>query len=240
MKPQIKILAGVLLAISTSASAQGVQCLPCPAGTYSGGASTSCTPCPIGTYQDSIGAASCKTCASLADSDQVGMTECPTGCAGGQYANGTVCITCPPGSYCPKGVANPMPCTSGNYCPESSSLPVPCSAGTYQQNAGAASCTTCPSDYHSLAGASACTKCTSYTKGPIYDNNGYNWYFGNKGDYIYCKFDSSGACVLDSSQSTGGCKGYAGPGYNDCAVDNSNGATLREQANRFCKNGGSF
>jgi hypothetical protein len=147
-------LAGVLLAISTSASAQGVQCMPCPAGTYAAAGATECTPCPAGTYQPSIMASSCMTCAR----------------------------------------------------------------GTF-----------------SSAGASVCKECPSYTKGPISGGKGY---FGNSSAYIYCKLNSNISCVLDSSQSSGGCYGVGWLGliYNGCSDD----SYLRESAGRFCKNGGSF
>ncbi|MDR2098522.1 MAG: hypothetical protein LBO78_00660 [Rickettsiales bacterium] len=108
MKPQIKILAGMLLAISTSASAQGVQCLPCPAGTYAAAGATECTPCPAGKYCP-FGTSAPQTCPSGQVPDSSKST-C-TACAPGMYSNagGASCAICPAGYYCP-GNSDKKPC----------------------------------------------------------------------------------------------------------------------------------
>ena len=66
----------------------------------------------------------------------------------GEYSNGTSCVPCPKGTYCPALTANPVPCRSGTYatatgstfcqlcpagfaCQNASNAPVPCSAGFY-------------------------------------------------------------------------------------------------------------
>ncbi|MDR2098941.1 MAG: hypothetical protein LBO78_02850 [Rickettsiales bacterium] len=73
-------LAGMLLAISTSAGAQGVMCLPCLPGTYSDGTMTACKPCPAGTYQPNIMAGSCITCREEEEQyqDETGQISCKT------------------------------------------------------------------------------------------------------------------------------------------------------------------
>jgi hypothetical protein len=202
-------LAGIMLAISTSASTQGTQCLPCPAGTYAAAGATNCTPCPAGRYCPS-GVASPQTCPAghVPDSTQ------------------SSCTVCKIGTYATAGMAS---CT-------------PCPAGKYQPNITASSCITCPSGtFSAAAGTSSCTTCKTYTSGKIPGDDGY---FNYDGSYIYCTTSGATsttgatACVLDSSQSGGGCGNYNSV-YN-CSDASSRGTNLRGAASRFCANGGSF
>jgi hypothetical protein len=192
-----------LLTISTSAGAQGVQCMPCLAGTYAAAGATECKPCPYGTYQPNIMAGSCITCP--------GGKYCPSGASAPQ--------TCPGGKYCPlEGRATE--CPIDHYCPQGSTSPI-----------------ICPSGYKSIVSSSSCTKCPSYTQGPIAGGNNY---FNRSNSFIYCKLHYNGDCVLDLSQSHGGCVGSNYSGSNYCSDTGSNGVTLRDLANSFCANGGSF
>ena len=52
----------------------------------------------------------------------------------GEYTNGTNCI----------------PCEKGSYCPTTSSSPVSCAAGTYANVTGMSSCIVCPPGYHCI------------------------------------------------------------------------------------------
>lgn len=77
----------------------------------------------------------------------------------GQYSNGTACLECPKGHYCPSSSSSPIPCQSGTYadtisstscllcpagsaCVDASSSPVSCSVGTYSV-AGQIKCSVC-------------------------------------------------------------------------------------------------
>jgi hypothetical protein len=116
-----------------------IQCILCPAGTYSStiGSST-CIPCNPGTYSTTIGAISSSVCAQ---------------CAAGSYSKAygsTSCSSCI-GSYSS---------TSG------SSSCILCSAGYYSSTVGATSsstCVSCPSNTYSYAGSSSCSSCSSGT-----------------------------------------------------------------------------
>ena len=66
----------------------------------------------------------------------------------GEYSNGTACLECPKGHYCPSSSSTPIACQSGTYadttsstacqlclagysCVDASQSPVSCSVGTY-------------------------------------------------------------------------------------------------------------
>ncbi|CAD7972290.1 unnamed protein product [Amoebophrya sp. A120] len=63
-------------------SADGVTCLPCPAGTASAAlglaSALGCVSCPAGTYSDTVGATSCKPCDHGAQVCPIGSTSNPS------------------------------------------------------------------------------------------------------------------------------------------------------------------
>jgi hypothetical protein len=63
-------------------------------------------------------------------------------CGVGEYWNGTSCVACPAGSYCP-GDGYKYLCPSGSYCPSGASAPTPCAAGSYCPS-GSSSTSPCP------------------------------------------------------------------------------------------------
>jgi hypothetical protein len=132
-----------MLAISTSASAQGVQCMPCLAGTYAAAGSTSCTPCPAGKY-----------CPSGASAPHT----CPAGYA--PDSTKTSCVICGAGTYAAAGATECKPCPAETYQPNI-------------MVGSPSSCKPCPAGTTSSVGASACIKCASYTAGPIPGDKGY-------------------------------------------------------------------
>jgi mucin-19 len=116
-----------------------IQCILCPAGTYSStiGSST-CIPCNPGTYSTTVGATSSSVCAQ---------------CAAGSYSKAYGSISC---SSCIGSYSS----TSG------SSSCILCSAGYYSSTVGATSsstCVSCPSNTYSYAGSSSCSSCPSGT-----------------------------------------------------------------------------
>lgn len=83
----------------------------------------------------------------------------------GEYSNGTACVPCPVGFYCPSPLAAPQACTQGTYqtstgqtsclsCPSGqscinrSATPVDCSAGYFSQT-GDGNCQVGYSCFHS-------------------------------------------------------------------------------------------
>jgi hypothetical protein len=125
------------------------------------------------------------------------------------------CTACPAGTYQPNIMAGScITCPAGSYCPQGATSPIACGGNTF-----------------SAAGAAACRTCPSYTKGPIPGGNGL---FNSGGSAIYCKWTGT-ACVLDSSQSYGGCQIVTNGNQLTACANDSN---LQLLANFFCANGG--
>jgi hypothetical protein len=75
----------------------------------------------------------------------------PTPCEKGTYQPNTgqsVCIDCPPGSYCPweeqVGPHEAKLCDPGYYCKINSNKQIPCEQGKYQDKRGQTDCLACP------------------------------------------------------------------------------------------------
>ena len=136
--------------------------LPCPNGTYGrpGESLPSldlCEPCDPGSYCNGVGRSNTSGLCSVGFYCPEGSTSshdpsneceagyhCPEGsgaqrpCNDGFYQNETQqgsCKVCPPGFYCPPGIAvsSPFDCPSGHYCPNGTKLDTenPCPPGTF-------------------------------------------------------------------------------------------------------------
>lgn len=133
----------------------------CPVGNYCEAGSSVPSVCPANTFNPTQGAASsssCQNCPSNTSSPP-GAASCSPSCPAGQYWNGTNCIICPPGFYCPVGNNVPILCPSGYFCSEGSTVPVACPQNTYSPIPGAASsaaCLTCAPGSTSGSGSSGC------------------------------------------------------------------------------------
>lgn len=86
-------------------------------------------------------------------------------CAAGKfmaYFNATSssdCVDCPPGSFCVKSSAHPLPCPPGYYSTSAgASSCTQCSAGYYCPT-GSSLQTICPNGYYASAGSYECDKC---------------------------------------------------------------------------------
>uniref|UniRef100_A0A7M5XIK9 Tyrosine-protein kinase ephrin type A/B receptor-like domain-containing protein n=1 Tax=Clytia hemisphaerica TaxID=252671 RepID=A0A7M5XIK9_9CNID len=129
-------------------------------------------PCSEGEYQPEEGKDFCLPVPSgLVVTD--GKT--PKECQAGEYSNGTACVECPKGFYCPSSTTTPIVCKAGTYanalsstscqlcpsgysCLNAADAPVACTAGSYSV-AGQIKCTTCPTGQFSYNTASSCSPC---------------------------------------------------------------------------------
>ncbi|MBK8966931.1 MAG: lamin tail domain-containing protein [Lewinellaceae bacterium] len=70
------------------------------------------------------------------------------------------CQPCPPGSFCPDGIAS-VPCPAGYYSNVSGSAScIPCAAGSFNATTGATVCTKClAGEFSDVAAATECTAC---------------------------------------------------------------------------------
>jgi Tyrosine-protein kinase ephrin type A/B receptor-like/Secretion system C-terminal sorting domain len=129
-----------LRALSMQLQVRLVQCLDCPAGTYSDiSGSSNCNDCPTGTYNPNIAAntaGACINCPAGTYNDVGGASTC-INCLAGTFNPNTgsnlssACANCPVGQFSALGAAN---C---NDCP----------IGTYNPNIGAEVCTDCPTNF---------------------------------------------------------------------------------------------
>ncbi|EDO39339.1 predicted protein, partial [Nematostella vectensis] len=93
----------------------------------------------------------------------------------GTFVNGTHCIPCHVGHYCPSQSNKPQVCPSGTFanetgsvvckacpagyaCLDPSTTPAPCGIGEYSIN-GQSTCTKCPDGSYSAGGSSRCVEC---------------------------------------------------------------------------------
>ena len=78
----------------------------------------------------------------------------------------TACTVCPPGRYCPDGIAVLL-CAAGAFqAVEGQTACLPCTAGTYNPVEGATSCLACDAGtYNGNVGATACQSCGSCAAG---------------------------------------------------------------------------
>ncbi len=151
---------GLYLYIGAYEEGGGLECLQCPAGTFSGRDTNVCIPCPSGTYGDVTAMGACKACPSgeIAPPGSTACVECtypqiPTEdrrmCQ--DCPKGTVClaygevVTCPAGTYGAYTGATSldacMTCPPGQVCGDPSA-PEQCPPNTYSE-AGASSMLEC-------------------------------------------------------------------------------------------------
>ncbi len=156
----------------------GNSCLTCPAGTYSGVASTSCTNCPAGTYSGA-GAGSCTNCpaGTYSGARASSCTNCEAGtysgvraasctnCAAGTYSGvkAASCTNCPAGTYSGAKAASCTNCPAGTYSGAKAASCTNCAAGTYQPNPRSSSCLNCTAGTYSGVKATSCTNCPAGT-----------------------------------------------------------------------------
>ncbi len=70
------------------------------------------------------------------------------------------CQPCPPGSYCPDGLAA-VPCPAGRFSNVTGSVScIPCAAGSFNATTGATVCTKCPAgEFSAATGSTVCEDC---------------------------------------------------------------------------------
>ena len=167
-------------------STDGLTCITCPSGAYSGSGAGSCTACP----SNSNSAAGASACACNAGYFSASGTAPCNQCPVGQYSispGSTVCSSCMPGSY------------SGTAGASSASTCTSCPAGSFTSVIGASACYLCPAGYYSTApGAPTNTVCSSCAAG------GYSTASGaqSSGTCIQCSVGSYSAAAGASSAST--------------------------------------
>jgi len=125
-------------------SANLIDCLPCPAGTYCNKniSATSVIPCPAQYY-----------CPE-------GSINFNTHCQAGYYCPfaATSQQPCPAGSFCPKSSSIPTNCPTGSYCPAGVAKPLECEAG-YQCPSGSSMQVICQKNFYALPGSGVCILC---------------------------------------------------------------------------------
>ena len=156
---------------------------PCYRGTTPNSLNNACISCPSGSYCDTP--ATPTTCPAGYYCSPIGFTQfsgsnaaaCPSG-----YYNPntgasliTNCLSCPAGSYCPKGSSSVLACPKGHYCLQYSYLPdnFPCPIGTYSSLASqtsAAICLSCPIGHYCPQGYSINLPCIAGTYCPLGSN----------------------------------------------------------------------
>ena len=130
-----------------SASVDGRVCLPCTAGTISGGAgSAGCTNCTAGSHQVGLACA-----------------LCTTGTYTGRPGLDT-CSDCPAGTSSPAdGASSCQPCAAGHVSSAKASACTRCTAGQFA-NTGTWTCDTCASGFVSVGdGWTECRACEAGT-----------------------------------------------------------------------------
>jgi hypothetical protein len=133
-----------------------MNCLACPAGTFSPNLKSSnysCTACPAGSFSLTPQSEECIKCPAGSISTVVG-------------ANYNPCVLCPAGSYSSvNGSSVCTKCPNGTFSDTvgaTSQLCVPCAKGTFSIGEGNKNCTSCPVGTFSNqlgSGVDSCTKC---------------------------------------------------------------------------------
>ena len=153
-------------------------CLPCAAGTYSGGGAMSCTSCSVGTYSNGGaaygctacgeglisggGAASCTACGAgqAGDAAHSACVDCPAGWAS-TPPTWPACYQCTAGRYSTRTLCRD--CAAGQWSAAGASACTNCDAGSYSGWEGWIRCNACGAGWSSAAGSSACTQCVAGT-----------------------------------------------------------------------------
>ena len=153
---------------------RGVDPQPCPPGQYQPWAKNwwnwaPCQGCPPGTYSG-LGAGSC--------------SQCPAGSYTPNWQS-TGCLTCPAGSSCPPGSANPALCIMGTYSLAAASACLQCPAGTYVSVVGSTWYKDCPPGFSCPPGSISPIICPLGTYSPGKSANclkcSYGSYTANSG-----------------------------------------------------------
>ena len=122
-----------------------IQCLPCPAGSFSTLGSLDCTVCSPGYYAPNENSSSCRACQAGKICEDQGCIECSS---------------CPAGSFSIPGSSNCTLCSPGYYAPiEGSSSCYACQAGKVCENQGCTECHQCEKRYYISYATNICTRC---------------------------------------------------------------------------------
>ena len=136
--------------------------LPCPSDTYCPDSAVQPVVCPVSTPFAPTGCADSSCC----------MQTPPLPCRAGYFANATVCVQCPPGTYCGGGVSYPQICNVN-------------ASGAYYSNAGATSIASCYSpNFNGIVVCPANTLGPVYTNGSLAPVNAVAQCRGSKGYYF--------------------------------------------------------
>ena len=136
--------------------------ISCPKGSYCPSASSIPTPCGLGTYNPNYNGKSTSDClpcpqgmycsiqglSTPGDGTGINSPKCDPGyfCKISSNTKAPAALDpsgnfgpCPPGSYCPQGISNPIPCPPGTY-------------STAQSIYAVTQCLTCPAGYYCTSG----------------------------------------------------------------------------------------
>lgn len=184
-------------------SSDGITCVNCNQNQYSSAGASTCSSCPSG----STSSAGSSTCTCTATGLYTVNGACPQPCAGGQQAQGGVCVKCPANTYsitggscqaCPGGSTS----TTGSAqcsCSNTGKAPVSglCCAANQQVSNGKCAC----AGSNTILGSSGTCQCQpGYSQGAGSDINCYQcaagWYSSGGPSCQLCPpgtFSSAGA-----------------------------------------------
>nr|XP_047130962.1 uncharacterized protein LOC100202447 isoform X1 [Hydra vulgaris] len=159
------------------------QCLSCPTGHKCPFPDKPPQKCGEGQYQDKEAQSVCLT--ATTNSAVVDASKVPIQCSDkpGYFSNGTACILCYEGHFCPSSVIKPISCPlgtyanskgsvlcelcpSGYYCFNATEDPKPCDEGSFS-TAGSIFCQACPQGHYSTNASSSCVLCPSGSMCPM-------------------------------------------------------------------------
>lgn len=134
------------------------QCTICGPGTYSKGG-VECAPCPIGTYATQAGAEICLPCGQGTIAPVEGSTQCVLCPANYRTVSSALCMPCPSGHYANVTSGVCYPCPAGTHFDQTQGC-VPCEKGTHAPYSGFSTCKFCPAgQYASGIGSVECRDC---------------------------------------------------------------------------------
>ncbi|ELP85065.1 protein serine/threonine kinase, putative [Entamoeba invadens IP1] len=117
-------------------------CEGCKSGTYSSRGSTTCSSCLKGYYSKEK-SEKCEMCSETCLTCSKTSGNC-LNCEPGNFINGSVCRTCPPGTFSDGTDSKCLPCPKGTFSSkEKSSSCIQCRLGTFSDQAGSSTCKKC-------------------------------------------------------------------------------------------------
>lgn len=142
-----------------------MQCLSCPAGTYSDTGQSTCTPCQAGYFSSQAGSGSCapsdpgyKTVPSITywSPECVGQGDMCTSSSPAKILLGSTSqIQCEAGKYSQGGVTVCTNCNAGKYSTTQGGTSInsclACPIGSFSNNPGSTTCTGCGAGFYGVS-----------------------------------------------------------------------------------------